>query len=427
MPKITSITDVVDWRLCIGCGACAYACPQGRVSMTDVFDEGLRPYVDGGSCADCQDCLEVCPGVGVDYAGLQATTRDKDGQLEFPADDAFGIRRDWGPVTGIWEGYASDEEIRFKGSSGGALTALSLYCLEKESMHGVLHIAQKPDDPIRNQTQLSQTRTQLLAATGSRYAPASICNGLGMVENAPSPCVVIGKPSEIAAVRKAAVVRPKLAEKLGVTLSFFCAETPSTQATAKLIQQHDVDPNALASLRYRGNGWPGNFAPVKIDASEPAFQMTYRDSWAKLQAGRPWATQIWPDGSGELADISCGDPWYEEPDGANPGFSLVVARTRTGRRIVEGAIRDGYLKLTEAEPWKVGASQPGLLNKKANVWGRLLAMRLVGMPTPEYPGLNLFPLWKKLPIKQKFKSVVGTLTRIVQRKLYRRKSLSPDC
>ncbi|QXD32466.1 Coenzyme F420 hydrogenase/dehydrogenase, beta subunit C-terminal domain [Candidatus Pelagisphaera phototrophica] len=48
------------------------------------------------------------------------------------------------------------------------------------------------------------------------------------------------------------------------------------------------------------------------------------------------------DGSGELEDISCGDPWYEEPDGKNSGFSLIIARTPIGREIVKGAITAGY-------------------------------------------------------------------------------------
>lgn len=418
MPKLTSISDVVDWRLCIGCGACVYACSEQKLSMTDVFDEGLRPTANGGDCTtDCQACLDVCPGDGVEYTALQRM----DG---FPDDDPFDLLQNWGPATGVWEGYARDEEIRYMGSSGGALTALSLYCLEKECMHGVLHIAQKPGDSIRNQTQLSRSREQLLHATGSRYAPASVCDGLGLVESAPTPCVVIGKPSEIAATRKAAAVKPALADKIGVTLSFFCAETPSTSGTAKLLRKQGVDPENLASLRYRGHGWPGHFAPTERGKKEPEFKMTYRESWAQIQASRPWAAQIWPDGSGELADISCGDPWYEEPDGKNPGFSLVVARTEIGRCIVERAIEAGYLRMTKAEPWKVTASQSGLLQKKASIWGRLLAMRLAGIPVPRYPGLNLFPLWHKLPFKQKFKSVVGTLTRIIQRKLYRRRSLN---
>lgn len=389
--------------------------------MIDVWGEGLRPTTSLEPCETCQDCMNVCPSVDVDYRAIRENAKTSNNQLEFPSDDEFGIASEWGPITGIWEGHATDEEIRFKGSSGGALTAISLYCLEKEGMHGVLHIGQDNDNPILNKTRLSRSREQLLASAGSRYSPASVCDRLDLVENAPSPCAIIGKPAEIVATRKAAMLRPALASKLGVTLSFFCAETPSTSGTANLLEKHGVDFRELKSLKYRGNGWPGHFAPILKGNDQPAFQSTYRESWAQLQASRPWATQIWPDGSGELADISCGDPWYIEPDGKNPGQSLVIARTETGKRIVENAIRDGYLNLTPAEPWKITKSQEGLLAKKMAIWGRILTMKLFGIPTPKHVGIDLLKLWLQLPLKQLLSSTAGTARRIVSRKLYKKR------
>ena len=411
MPRIQKLTDVVDWRLCLGCGACAYICPEDQVRLVDFFAEGIRPVVERNDCVGCRQCLDVCPAVQSDF-------RSDDFQpgLDFP--DSF--TKEWGPLVAMWEGHATDPEIRFKGSSGGALTALSAYCLEVLGMHGVLHIAQDPDDAIRNRTRLSRTREELLVATGSRYSPASVGNGLGLVEAAPAPCAVIGKPSEIAAVRNARKLRPELDRKVGVTLSFFCAETPSSRGTVALLEQLGVDPTAVGELRYRGHGWPGHFAPALTGESEPRLKMTYRESWKFLQAYRPWSVQLWPDGTGETADISCGDPWYEEPDGRNPGFSLVLARTERGREIIEGAAAAGYLTLGPAEKWKLVKSQSGLLAKKGAVWGRRLALQLLRLPVTQFAGLSLWHCWRQLSFEDKFRSVLGTLRRIVTRKLYRR-------
>ncbi len=290
-------------------------------------------------------------------------------------------------------------------------------------MAGVLHIGQDSEDPIRNRTRLSRNREELLAASGSRYSPASVCNGLSLVEDAEAPCVVIGKPSEIAAVANARRLRPKLHEQIGVTLSFFCAESPSTNGTAALLEKMGVVPSSLGDLRYRGLGWPGHFAPTRRGETKPCGEMTYQESWAFLQAHRPWSVQLWPDGSGELADISCGDPWYDQPDGKNPGSSLIIARTARGVEIVNGAIEAGYLTLTSAEMWKLDRSQAGLLKKKGAVWGRLLALRVLGLPTPAFHGLRLFALWRKLSSGEKLRSTFGTLRRCLTRKLYKRMRL----
>lgn len=416
MSRIKRLSDVVDWRLCIGCGACASACPSEKVKLWDFLDEGIRPVVEEPECNGCQKCLEVCPGIATDFAIAGATSAQPGGPGSL-GDAAFV--GNWGRVIEVWEGHAADPDIRFKSSSGGALSALAAYCLEQEKMHGVLHIGQNPADPIRNQTRLSRTRDEVVNASGSRYSPASVCDSLGAVEAAPAPCVVIGKPSEIAALAKSRRQRPALDQKVGVTLSFFCAETPSTGGTVALLKKMGVAVPSLADLRYRGFGWPGHFMPTRRGETEPAGKMTYSDSWAFLTRFRPWAVHIWPDGTGEMADISCGDPWYEKPDGENPGFSLVAVRTERGRQIVEGAIKAGYLKLTRAEPWKLVRSQESLARKKGATWGRLVAMRIAGLPIPRIANASLFRCWLSLPLKEKTASVAGTLRRIFQRKLNR--------
>jgi len=82
-------------------------------------------------------------------------------------------------------------------------TAASLYCIERGGMRGVLHTGADPESPVHNRTRLSRSRTELLAAAASRYSPASVCDDLGLVEQAPALCVIIGRPVEIAALFRA--------------------------------------------------------------------------------------------------------------------------------------------------------------------------------------------------------------------------------
>ncbi len=418
MKRIKKISDVVSWRLCIGCGACAYVCPSKKIKLLDFSNEGIRPVgKEGADCGNCKACLEVCPGLESDFGPLPVA----EAKPAAPSD----FEKEWGPVLELWEGYATDPDIRYKGSSGGAITALSAYCLEVLGMHGVLHIGQDPDAPTKNRTRLSQTREQLMAAIGSRYSPASVCNGLDLVEKAPTPCAVVGKPGEIVAVRKAGQMRPELDKKVGVTFSFFCAETPSSHGTDTLLKKMGVPPDTVRDLKYRGHGWPGYFAPLMGGKLEPGPSMTYDESWAFLQSFRPWSVQLWPDGSGEAADISFGDAWYEAPDGVNAGNSLVAVRTERGREILKGAIEAGYLTLKQADLWKLPKSQGYLLKKKAAVHGRRLGMKLFGLPVTDLKNAHLKHCWKHLDRKEKFQAVAGTVKRILKRNLRRPLVLDP--
>jgi coenzyme F420 hydrogenase subunit beta len=408
MARIQNVQQIAERRMCLGCGACAYICSEKRIRLVDFVEEGIRPVVESDQCASCRECLDVCPGFENDHTEINRRTGILPELTEY-----------CGPVLEIWEGHATDPEIRFKGSSGGVITALSLYCLEKEAMHGVLHIGMDPQDALRNRTKMSRTRSDLLSHTGSRYAPASACDSLGQVESAPAKCVFVGQPSEVTALRKAQSLRPALDKNIGLAISFFCAGSPSTKGTIELLKKMGIPLNAIEDLRYRGKGWPGMFAATLKGQTQPAAQMTYQESWAFVQAYRPFSTHVCPDGTGEDADISCGDPWYREIPKDEPGLSLVVVRTETGRRILRGAIEAGYLTLKPAEPWKLLASQKNLMAKRGAIGGRVAMLRMLGLPVTRLRGFSLFKNWRRLTFGEKLRSTLGTVRRIITRRFHR--------
>jgi coenzyme F420 hydrogenase subunit beta len=402
---------VVEWGLCIGCGVCAYACEKNGITLVNIEDQGIRPRFDSAECENCSSCLPLCPGYTVD-SSLMLGDRPR----------VSAADHDFGPTLEIWEGYAADSEIRFRASSGGLLTAFSLYCLEKENMAFVLHTGMDESKPWLNKTVKSYNREELVSRTGSRYAPASPCEGLGEIEQSDQPCVFIGKPCDTAATALARAARPALDRKLGLVLAFFCAGTPSTKGTLDLVNSLGVQPDALRSLRYRGEGWPGRFKASGRDNEIPA-SYTYQESWGKLTKYRPLRCHICPDGLGTVADLSCGDAWEQYDGGPDPGRSIVLVRTERGRQILHGAMREGYVELRPIDAAAVQAAQVNLLARRPEIFGRLLARRLFFMPTPRFINFSLFRSWMQLPIRYRARTIVGSAVRIVQRKLWRRQIL----
>jgi coenzyme F420 hydrogenase subunit beta len=408
MPLINNVRQIAEWRLCLGCGACAYICPEHRVRLVDFVEEGIRPVVELDHCASCTECLKVCPAFENDHAEINR----RSGVIP-------ELTPYYGPVLEIWEGHATDPEIRFTGASGGVITALALYCLEREAMHGVLHVGMDPLNVMRNRTNMSRTRSELLSNAGSRYAPASACDSLQLIESAPARCVFIGQPAEVTALRKAERSRPALSEKVGLTISFFCAGSPATRGTSELLKKMGVKPDELQDLRYRGRGWPGMFSATLKGQSAPAAQMSYQESWGIIQAYRPFSTHLCPDGTGEDADIACGDPWYREIGAGESGSSLVLVRTETGRSLLRAAMNAGYVTLAPAEAWKLLNSQKNLTAKRGAIGGRMLMMKMLGLPAPRLRGFSLFKNWLKLGWGEKLRSTLGTVRRIVTRRYHR--------
>lgn len=409
MRKIKTIEDVRRSHLCTGCGACASLEPQ-RFRMVDFIDEGRRPVVQTNAPPETGLAMAARPGVGLQH-DYDATDTELLSDLG-PA---------WGPVYRVIEGHAGDPAIRFAGSSGGAATALALFCLEQRAMHGVLHTTADRERPYLNRTVFSRDRSGLLAATGSRYAPSSPCEGLDQVLAADGPCVFIGKPCDVAALRRAEKNSPALRDNIGLSIAFFCAGVPSTAATLELAKRQGAPSAAhIRSLRYRGNGWPGQWTLGYDDEQDNRLssRMTYAESWHFLQKRRQWRCYVCADHTGEFADIAVGDPWYREIRPGELGSSLIVARTRRGLELLQAAVDAGYLEEVRDDPSLLPRSQPNLIGARGNLWARLSVLRLFGACTPSYSGFALLPFWLgELSIRDKLHSLLGTIRRIFRKRL----------
>ncbi|NTW38911.1 MAG: hypothetical protein HGA44_03335, partial [Cellulomonadaceae bacterium] len=340
---------------------------------------GLEP----GSAADLEAARlfdAACPGVGVRAATPAGAHRDAT----------------IGPVLGAWQAWATDEEIRFSGSSGGVLTALAAWLTASGEATQVVGAASGPD-PRRTVSVTIRSREEAIASSGSRYAPAS---NAARAEALDPAGAFIGKPCEVSAVRELTGATGAPAPLL---LSFFCAGTPSQDATSRLASHLGMPTGTpLSSLRYRGQGWPGRFTAVAQDGRE--VSASYDDSWgAFLGPSVQWRCKVCPDGVGEHADITAADFWHADDRGypdftEGAGISALVARTPRGLAAVERAVAAGVIAVEPIEVGALVAVQPLQRKRRALLLGRLVGARVAGRPVPRFRGFGLLRLAAADPV-----------------------------
>jgi coenzyme F420 hydrogenase subunit beta len=288
-----------------------------------------------------------------------------------------------GPVVAAWAAWAADDEMRFAGSSGGALTALAGWLSSTGRAARVVGAAPAPNDARRTVAVALTTREEALASAGSRYAPVAV-NAL-----APQlPGATIGLPCRVSAMRA-------LGPGDEILLSFFCAGTPSQRATDALALRLG-SPDPPQSLRYRGNGWPGRFTVRRADGS--LGTLSYEESWGE-HLGRALQSRckICPDGVGESADITAADLWEADERGYpefedRPGVSALIARTNRGYDLVLDAAAAGVLIVHPLRIERLAAVQPYQESRRTTLAGRLLGSALAGRRVPRYRGFNLLAL-----------------------------------
>jgi len=381
--EVRRLEAIVAQGLCIGCGLCQSIAGSANVRMSMNAEGGERPAVIGTVDEPTLRLINaVCPGIHCGgYVHEQSIDAD-----ERPPE----IHPIWGPTRWMFTGHATDAEIRFHASSGGALSSLALHLLRSGEVDFILHVAASKQQPARTVRHLSFDAAQVMEASGSRYGPAAPLIDFGAVLERGRPFAFIGKACDISAIRNYAATDSRVDELLRYTLNFFCGGASKFSKTMDYVRRLGWAESDVSHLRYRGDGCPGPMVIKSRAGDTHAF--SYNEMWEDESRWQlQFRCKICPDSIGDLADVTVADVWPGgKPDTEGLGFNGFIARTRRGVRLLQGAIRDGAIKITEDLDYAgLELAQGSHMLKKQALTARLGAMRDAGLIMPRFENLRL--------------------------------------
>lgn len=356
--------DITRAGLCTGCGVCAGLCPSAAVRMEENVHRGVHEaVVDGSACDCCGLCVRVCAAVGFDRS-----------------DARFLPRRDrpehiLGEHAACYLGAAIDEAVRVRGASGGMVTAVLKYLFERGAVDGAIVTTVAAEAPLRPRAVLCRTADEVNRAATSRYCPVEFGAALREALAAGGRYAAVGLPCHIASLAKAQHALPRVSEAFPVLLGLFCGHTPSFRATDYILWQSRTRPEAIASLSYRGEGWPGGVTVLSRDGSRVFYshETLWRGTLGLLFLPRHCLDCA--DHVNLQADICFGDAWLPGDNDVR-GTSVVVARTAPGERILAG-MRGSHAELREIAPSVVACTQDNFTFARTQP-ARALVRRLSG-------------------------------------------------
>ena len=401
MKQSAALAAVSRGSLCAGCGLCEALAPEA-VEVRVQEPGYLRP-VQKAELDHAQDdtIAQTCPG-------LKVSSWEGRADLVDPY---------WGPIRECHTGYAQDEDVRFRCSSGGAISALAIHALEAGLVDMVIHTTADPANPIGNMTRISRSRSDVLDGAGSRYAPSSPLRDIMPILEGNEKALFIGKPCDVSALRQLATIDERVNQRIPYMLSFFCGGIPSHKGARDIVEELGLPAGDLKRFDYRGNGWPG-LTVAETQSGERA-EMTYERSWGKhLSSQVQFRCKICPDPVGGVADIACADAWYGGESGypqfdEADGRSLIVARTEAGRALLGQAVKHAAVAADPLEIREIDLMQPAQARRKRLIWARMQAWRLALRPVPKMNGLRVGDATRKSPALALAKEFAGTLRRII--------------
>ena len=351
-----NITEIVKRGLCHGCGTCVSVCPMHAIQMH--VSESLGVYsakVNTSLCNNCGACVDICPGRGF---------RFHEESVETPVHSLDLLT---GHFQACYIGSSSDAGIRFHSSSGGLVTQLLTHLLDKQQIDAAIVAVTNPESSFRPMPCIVTTCDGVQKAAQSKYAPIPINMVLTEALENYDKIAIVGLPCHIQGARNLAR-KYRYRGKIVYYFSLFCNHTPNFFAYNSYLNHQGVDCSTISETYHRGFGWPGLFRIV-IE-SVKVIDRKWSDNWGYVGSHffYPKRCFVCTDATGEMSDLSFGDPWLPEYHNESLGLTLVMARSDRGNQILKDALADGVVELKLTHKHDVVRSQASLLYRKKKMF-----------------------------------------------------------
>lgn len=389
------IDIIKKFNLCMGCGLCASVLGEKKCKMQLNAEGFYEPRaIQPLSVSESKLVKKLCPGIHIEEKAHKGV---------------------WGSMISVCEGWAVDAEIRYKAASGGVITSLAICALEQGLVDAILQVGVRDDSYLYNELRVSRSKEEVLRNAQSRYAPALVLHRIKEIfDSSIERFAFIGKPCDIAAMKNFTSLYPQYAERVKYYISIFCAGMSSYNATVKTWQMsgHQDEPT---SLKYRGDGWPGNFVARFEDGT--TFQLSYNESWGKILGHHVgFRCKICPDGIGMLADVAVGDSWNTKdgyPDFTeSDGRSFCMVRTSMGNSLMKAALVNGYIETRALDINNIKQQQAYQYKRRKLEGWRLIPVQLMTGGILHFRGLAIWRQALSANLRVGFRNMLGTYKRI---------------
>lgn len=372
-----NISSVIADGLCTGCGTCAAICPKDSINMLIDTKKGVyTPRINLDRCNNCGICMEACPGSEFES--------DKYNLRLFgsvPEDDLLGN------YIGCYIAHSKDNHIRYASASGGMVTTLLIFALEKGMIDGAIVTRMKRDSPLEPESFIARTKEDIIEASKSKYCPVPANLALREVLKAKDGehFAMVGLPCHIQGLRKAQSLNKKLQERVTLCFGLLCAHTDSFLATEFMIDYLKMDRESIKAIDYRGNGWPGSMSIESKDGNTKRIPFKdYINIFHSYNFFTPRRCLMCNDATCEFSDLSFGDAWdLSEKKDQGTGSSIIISRTKKAEKFLNYLTDDKKAEIKETEPKIIVMSQRGLIyTKKIGLKLRADILRSMGKKVP---------------------------------------------
>jgi coenzyme F420 hydrogenase subunit beta len=361
-----NIEDVIRHDICNRCGSCV-GLSGGKIVFSDRTGKYL-PEIREPLDKETNDLVwQACSGKGFDFPRQKVSVFG----------DPKGARNHY-------IGFSLDAEIRLNSASGGIISSILIWLLEKEMIKGAVVLGMSEQEPWLTKPFIATTREEILQAAQSKYIISSVNEILPEIGRFNGPLAYVGLPGQVQSIRLLQEMNHPFVRNIRYIFGPFYGNTLHFSSVVSFLRSFGVrDYRLIKKLYFRYGEWPGKMRAELTDGRVfelPKFHANYLIPFHILKN-----SLLCTDLTNEFTDISGGDAWAPVYEERGKGFSMVISRSEKGQEILAQMVQERRLELdpiTEEEALEMHSHGYDL--KKRGTFIRMKYRRWVRLPNPDY-------------------------------------------
>ncbi|MBC8147792.1 MAG: Coenzyme F420 hydrogenase/dehydrogenase, beta subunit C-terminal domain [Bacteroidetes bacterium] len=372
--------------LCNRCGTCV-GLSDGKIIFKDKEGDYRPLIVDNINDQLAERLWKGCAGKYFDF--------NKYNDIFYS--DSVHFHNYLGSYQKIYIGNATDQKIRLNSASGGILSAILIYLLDKGEIDGAVTLRMNRQTPWLSEPFIATTREGILEAAQSKYTISSVNEILSVTASFNGILAYVGLPGQVQSIRKLQDIDDPSVNNIKYIFGPYYGNTLHFSSVISFLKSYGIkDYKQISKLYFRHGEWPGNMR-VELDTGRiielKKFHANYLIPFHILRNSL-YCTDL----SNEFTDLSGGDAWAPVYEEKGKGFSIFISRTKQGQDIVTRMIDDGWIDAKEIrEEESIIMHSHGFDFKKRGAFIRIKFRKWIGRSIPDYGyKISGFPLSRYL-------------------------------
>lgn len=360
-------------HLCNRCGSCV-GLSGGKIVFRNKIGD-YRPHIIGEIEDNLTDRIWwACSGKEFNFPEFNKRLFDTKGNFH----------RFTGSFQHIYIGNTNDQKIRRNSASGGIISQILIWMLDKKMIDGAVVLRMSPREPWLTEPFIAITKDEIQEAAQSKYIISSVNEILPDMEKFDGNLAYVGLPGQVQSIRKLQAVNDPSVKNIRVILGPFYGNTLHFSSVRSFLRSYgEKDYTKIRKLYFRYGEWPGNMR-VEMTSGRvielPKFHANYLIPFHILKN-----SLLCTDLSNEFTDISGGDAWAPDYEERGRGFSIVFARSKAGQEILDQMINEGIITVNEINVDEaIAMHSHGYDLKKRGSFIRMRFRKWFGLENPDF-------------------------------------------